>query len=110
MAKTIYLTKEQYETLKKNFISEGEENGLQMPVPINQGDNVIDKLSAAKENVRAAGGEDMANKTEYLVTGSQLNCKKYSKKQIVEAQLRKIINTGKKYSKADFTKEILKNG
>jgi hypothetical protein len=50
MAKTVYLTKEQYETLKKNFISEGE-NNLTMPVEIEQGDNVMDKLSAAKDNI-----------------------------------------------------------
>lgn len=109
MAKTVYLTKEQYETLKKNFISEGE-NNLTMPVEIEQGDNIMDKLSAAKDNISQSAGEEVANNTNFTISGTKVEGKRYSKKQIDEARLHKIMNTGKKYSKADFTKEILRNG
>lgn len=109
MAKTVYLTKEQYETLKKNFISEGE-NNLTMPVDIEQGDNIMDKLSAAKDNVSQSAGEEVANNTNFTIQGTKVEGKRYSKKQIDEARLHKIMNTGKKYSKVEFAKEILRNG
>jgi tyrosyl-tRNA synthetase len=109
MAKTVYLTKEQYETLEKNFISEGG-NNLTMPVEIEQGDNIMDKLSAAKDNISQSAGTEVANNTNFTISGSKVEGKRYSKKQIDEARLHKIMSTGKKYSKADFTKEILRNG
>lgn len=109
MGKTVYLTKEQYETLKKNFIAEGD-GELMMPVDIEQGDNIMDKLSAAKDNISQSAGEEVANNTNFTIQGTKVEGKKYSKKQISEAVLHKTIKNGKKYSKSEFTKHILKNG
>ena len=108
MGKTVYLTQEQVDKLRKKLDEENQ--GLEMPVQIEPGDNIIDKVSAAKDNVRNAGGEELANKTEYTIAGSQLNCKKYTKKQVVESRLNALKRNNPTYSKAEFTKTILKNG
>jgi hypothetical protein len=108
MGKTVYLTQEQVDKLRKNLDEEAQ--GLEMPVQIEPGDNIIDKVAAAKDNVRKAGGEELANKTEYTITGSQLNCKKYTKKQVVESRLNTIRRNNPSYTKSDFIKTILKNG
>jgi hypothetical protein len=69
----------------------------------------MDKLSAAKDNVSQSAGEEVANNTNFTIAGTKVEGKKYTKKQIDEARLHKLINSGKKYSKSDFTKTILKN-
>lgn len=108
MGKTVYLTQEQVDKLRKRINEEGE--GMEMPVQIEPGDNAIEKLSAAKDNVRNAGGEELANKTEFTITGSQLNCKKYTKKQVVESRIKTLKKNNPSYTKAEFTKNILRNG
>ena len=108
MGKTVYLTQEQVDKLRKNL--DEENDSLEMPVQIEPGDNIMDKVATAKNNVRNAGGEELANKTEYTITGDQLNCKKYTKKQVLESRLNAIRRNNPSYTKSDFIKTILKNG
>jgi hypothetical protein len=108
MGKTVYLTQEQVDKLRKKLDEEAQ--GLEMPVQIEPGDNIIDKVAAAKDNVRNAGGEELANKTEYTITGNQLNCKKYTKKQVVESRINTLKKNNPTYTKTDFIKKVLKNG
>lgn len=108
MGKTIYLTQEQFNNLKR-VMTEGE-GKLSMPVEIEPGDNIMDKLSAAKDNISNSAGEDVANNTNFTISGTKVEGKKYTKKQLEEARLNKIMNDNPKYSKKEFLKKIYRNG
>lgn len=108
MGKTIYLTQEQFNNLKR-VMTEGE-GKLSMPVEIEPGDNIMDKLSAAKDNISNSAGEDVANNTNFTISGTKVEGKKYTKKQLEEARLNKIMNDSPKYSKKEFLKKIYRNG
>lgn len=107
MGKTVYLTQEQVNKLRKVVT---EENKLNMPIDINPGENVLDKISDKKDEIENVAGSQVANNTNFTIAGAKVESKKYSKKQIEEAKIKTIIGKNPKYSKEEFSKRILKNG
>ena len=107
MGKTVYLTQEQVDKLRKIVT---EEEKLNMPVDIEPGDNVLDKISDKKAEITNVAGSQVADNTNFTIAGMEVEGKRYSKKQIEEAKVRTIIGNNPKYSKKDFSKRKLKNG
>lgn len=109
MAKTIYITNEQYNSLKK-LMTEAEDNKM-LEIPIvpddptkklsstELGTQIIDKTKAIK-NAGVKNAEVTVNRN--IVACS----KQYSKKQIEEAKLNKVLNNSKSYTKTDFQKKF----
>ena len=108
MAKKIYLTQEQVDNLRK-YMVEGNEP-MEYPVDIEPGENPVTKLDAAKNDVTQATSPQVANDTKFVLKGEQLEGKRFSKKQIEEAKIQTLHNSGKKYTKSEFSKTILRNG
>lgn len=107
MAKKVYLTQEQINKLKQNIVE--EQQPLTMPLDVKPGENVVDVANKAKENLEQATNTQVANDANFTIKGLDLNGKVYKKKQIEESRVQKLIKNGKKYTKFDFAKTILKN-
>ena len=108
MSKTVYISESQYKKLKK-YISEGEDNTLNITVSPEQGQTTEDAIENTKDNIEQVAGSQVADNTNFTIKGSALEGKKFSKKQIEESRLNKIMKEGKVFSKKDFTKYILGN-
>ena len=108
MSKTVYISESQYKKLKK-FISEGENNTLNITVNPEQGQSTEDAIETTKDNIEQVAGSQVADNTNFTIKGNALEGKKFSKKQIEESRINKIVKEGKVFSKKDFTKYILGN-
>jgi hypothetical protein len=80
MGKTVYLTQEQVDKLRKIVT---EEEKLNMPVDIEPGDNILDKISDKKAEITDVAGSQVANNTNFTITGMEVEGKRFSKKQII---------------------------
>lgn len=107
MAKKVYLTQEQINKLKQNIVE--EQQPLTMPLDVHAGENILDVANRTKENLEQATNSQVADNANFTIKGLDLNCKTYKKKQIEESRVQKLLKNGKKYTKSDFTKTILKN-
>lgn len=113
MAKTVYITEEQFKNLKESMIKEDEQNGpLEIPITNTSGGtgSNVGKMTpsqmtkAMTDKSKELRGLGIPNgKVEFTVSPQNLVCSKiYTKKQIEEAKIKKIIGNSPKYSKTDF--------
>lgn len=105
MAKTIYITEAQLNTLKK-YIQE-EENSLEITVTPDEGETVDDAIANSKENIEQVAGSQVAADAKFTLKGNAFEGKSYTKKEIEKSRLHKTLKEGKKYTKEEFTKHIL---
>ena len=118
MAKTIYITESQLELIE-DYLKEdvaGQPQKAEIPLQVN-GNTTLQKAVQDKNKELKQAGVQL-NKLEYTVQPSVANGnntqnmvnagKTYSKKQIEEMRIQKIMQEGTVYSKEDFTKKILK--
>lgn len=108
MSKTVYISESQYEKLKK-FISEEDNNALDITITPEQGETTEDAIKNTKNNIEQVAGSDVANNANFTIKGHAMEGKKYSKKQIEESRIKKTLKEGKVFTKKDFTKYILGN-
>lgn len=113
MAKTVYITEEQFKNLKESIIKE-DDNKLEIPIvnTTNTSATPNAKMTTAQigQEIRAQKKDAMKNgiplnKVEYVVDPNKIAegyAKTYTKKQIEEAKIKKIIGNSPKYSKTDF--------
>ena len=105
MAKTIYITEAQLNTLKK-YIQE-EENSLEITVNPDEGETVDDAIANSKENIEQVAGSQVAADAKFTLKGNAFEGKAYTKKEIEKSRLHKILKEGKTFSKKEFTKLML---
>lgn len=105
MAKTIYITEAQLNTLKK-YIQEGE-NSLEITITPDEGETVDDAIANSKENIEQVAGSQVAADTKFTLKGNAFEGKAYTKKEIEKSRLHKTLKEGKKYTKKEFTELML---
>lgn len=117
MAKTVYITNEQFENLKKSVIKEEEQNDRQIAVPLIDEPEDLNKSAKTlfTEFEKEVTSKGLKGKVKPVVPQTSLDaqrlsqmklnlkCSKiFTKGQIEEAKIKKIIGNSPKYSKTDF--------
>jgi hypothetical protein len=119
MAKTVYITNEQFENLKKSVIKEEEENDRQIAVPLIDEPEDLNKPAKTlfTEFEKEMSAKGLTGKVKPVVpqttldaqrlTQMNLKCSKiFTKGQIEEAKINKIVKNSPNYSKTDFQKKF----
>lgn len=107
MSKTVYISECQFKKLKKH-IQEAEQSEFNVNVVPQEGETPAEAQAKQKDSLEAAGGAELAQNANYVFKADAFEGISYTKKDIERSRLNKTLREGKRFSKKEFTKLMLK--
>lgn len=107
MSKTVYISECQFNKLKKH-IQESEKPAFNVNVAVPEGSTPEEAQQEQEENLEQAGGTELAKNANYVFKADAFEGISYTKKDIERSRLNKTLKEGKRFTKKEFTKLMLK--
>lgn len=107
MSKVVYISECQFKKLKK-YIQEAEQPAFNVNVVPQEGETPAEAQQEQEENLKQAGGPELAQNANYVFKAEAFEGVSYSKKDIERSRIKRMVKEGTKFSKKDFAKFMLK--
>lgn len=107
MGKIVYISECQFNKLKKH-IQEAEQPEFNVNVVPQEGESPAEAQAKQKESLEQAGGAELAQNANYVFKADAFEGVSYSKKDIERSRLNRTLREGKRFSKKEFTKLMLR--